>query len=264
MILLNNQPINITKFPDGTTQVWKLDEHLLDCPVANVVWEFTHEGEFMYLAQLKELLDHYDIESTLYLPFLPYARQDKPIGNNTTFALKTFVKLLNSLSFRKVVILDPHSDEAKSVNNHLFHYPVARVRQTMRIVNADCILFPDHGAFNRYESIYDFCPDTLVGEKARDQHTGQLTQMRIPGIHHKYRRRVLIVDDICDGGATFSLAANTLKPYAEDINLFVTHGIFSKGLRPLIDSGFKRIFTAKGEAIEIQNQIAFKPYEEIL
>jgi hypothetical protein len=31
------------------------------------------------------------------------------------------------------------------------------------------------------------------------------------------------------------------------VHLYVTHGIFSRGLAPLRESGIKRIFTHKGE-----------------
>ena len=63
---------------------------------------------------------------------------------------------------------------------------------------------------------------------------------------------MLIVDDICDGGKTFELLAEQLYSNgAEEVNLFVTHGLFTKGLRPLKNAGIKRIFTNKGEAIQM-------------
>lgn len=58
MILVNGKPLNVTLFPDGTSQVWKVSQ--LDIPDTNwvhVTWNFDHEGEFMHLAQLKLLID---------------------------------------------------------------------------------------------------------------------------------------------------------------------------------------------------------------
>ncbi len=44
----------------------------------------------------------------------------------------------------------------------------------------------------------------------------------------------VIVDDICDGGRTFIELAKTLKEGgAQRVVLYVTHGIFSKGIYPL-------------------------------
>lgn len=42
-------------------------------------------------------------------------------------------------------------------------------------------------------------------------------------------KHCLIVDDLCDGGATFLALATKLREYgAEKVYLYVTHGIFSK------------------------------------
>ena len=54
MISLNGIDVEVTKFPDGTSQVWKLPNiPLLE---SNIEWNFQHEGEIMYLAQLVHLL----------------------------------------------------------------------------------------------------------------------------------------------------------------------------------------------------------------
>jgi ribose-phosphate pyrophosphokinase len=52
---------------------------------------------------------------------------------------------------------------------------------------------------------------------------------------------VLIVDDLCDGGGTFTAHASVLLAAgATAVDLYVTHGIFSKGL-PL--DHIDRVFT---------------------
>ena len=49
--------------------------------------------------------------------------------------------------------------------------------------------------------------------------------------------KILIVDDLCDGGATFIAEAKYLKKLFPDISLslFVYHGIFSKGITILLE-----------------------------
>jgi len=57
-------------------------------------------------------------------------------------------------------------------------------------------------------------------------------------------RDVIIIDDICDGGATFINIAKILTGYKEfkgKIYLIVTHGIFSKGFAEL-SQYFKGIY----------------------
>jgi ribose-phosphate pyrophosphokinase len=57
-------------------------------------------------------------------------------------------------------------------------------------------------------------------------------------------KHVIIVDDICDGGRTFIELAKVLKSNkVKNITLFVTHGIFSKGVDALFENGIDNIIT---------------------
>jgi ribose-phosphate pyrophosphokinase len=71
------------------------------------------------------------------------------------------------------------------------------------------------------------------------------------GILELTGKTCLIVDDICDGGGTFVLAANYLHSLgAKNIALYTTHGIYSKGTDVLSDNHISRIFNYKGETNE--------------
>lgn len=62
------------------------------------------------------------------------------------------------------------------------------------------------------------------------------------------KQTICIVDDICDGGRTFIEAAKLLQRLEpKEIHLYVSHGIFSKGLKVLTEAGISKIFTHKGE-----------------
>ena len=59
---------------------------------------------------------------------------------------------------------------------------------------------------------------------------------------------VLVWDDLCDAGGTFILLAKELLTNgAKEVNLFVSHGLFTKGTQILFDAGIKRIFTKERE-----------------
>src|SRR5271169_755117 len=112
MITLNGHLITPTIFPDQSSQVWKIDETYFRCNDNSILWEFENEAEFIWLAQLKQLITmKYGTSAytILELPYLPYARQDKEVTNESTFALFTFAPLLNSLYFDVVKIFDPHN-----------------------------------------------------------------------------------------------------------------------------------------------------------
>lgn len=122
MIALNGNVIKPTMFPDGTSQVWRIELPEEIGPYSIVKWEFENEAEFMHLAQLKSLLDQTRRGVQLYLPYLPYGRQDKDPQNNQTFALFTFARLLNVLDFESVSCFDPHSSVANFLINKF--YPI--------------------------------------------------------------------------------------------------------------------------------------------
>lgn len=251
MIRINDVPVHTTVFPDNTTQVWKLPEEILKSGSRVVVfWDFCHEGEFLQLAQLKALLDSCAIWADLRIQYLPYARQDKEVSNDTTFALRPFAALLNSLKFDTITCLDPHSPIAEFLIDNCFSlYPIAEMYGALEATESDAICYPDKGAKSKYEALFSSKIHTLYGEKDRDPLTGHINNYSLFG--DPKNKRVLIVDDICDGGMTFRLlAAQLLKAGASEVNLFTTHGIFSKGLRCLQEAGISRIFTDRGEVEE--------------
>lgn len=250
MLYLNGTPLSVTMFPDKTSQVWKLPEEVFAKNKHTVDWQFEHEGEIIHLLQLHDLISttNRSSEITLNIKYLPYGRQDKPIGNSATFALNTFLKLLHLFRFHKVTVLDPHNfDAVRPGCQFEAIYPKAQLIATIIETNASMICYPDKGAKHKYTDIYKDIPvDFIYGEKVRDQLTGNITNYEVFGDPNG--KSVMIVDDICDGGATFKiLAKDLLAKGATEVNLFVTHGIFSRGLQTLKDAGINRIFTHEGE-----------------
>ena len=55
--------------------------------------------------------DHID----LFMPYIPYARQDRYCAGGDAFSLKVFAGLVNSRDFAEVIVLDPHSDVATAL-----------------------------------------------------------------------------------------------------------------------------------------------------
>ena len=255
MISINGESLPVTIFPDNTSQVWKLPPHLLSSPVTEVFWEYTHEGEFMQIAQLKALLDQTNTFTVLSIKYLPYARQDKAVDNELTFALQVFAKQLNSLEFNNVIILDPHSNEAlELIDNSEAVFPMDEISKVIIDEKIGLVCYPDAGALRKYAELYDY--PYIHGEKVREQSTGYITHYELKG--DPKGKNVLIVDDICDGGMTFKiLAKDLLASGANSVVLFVTHGIFSKGTRTLFDSGIAKVYTADGEVGKRSGSIQF-------
>ena len=263
MIKVNNIEVKPTLFPDNTSQVWQLPEILFNrTDKAEIEWEFQFEAEFMHLAQLVSLLGRNFNEITLHMPYLPYARQDKPISNESTFALQSFARLLNALELDEVTTSDVHSNIPEYVIKNFYSYtPRIPIDLTLDKTKSDVICFPDNGAKLRYKRDLSYLNKIYVhGEKTRDQKTGHITKYELFG--DVQDRDVLIVDDICDGGMTFILLAKELyNGGAKTVNLYTTHGIYSKGLKPLREAGILEIYNQHGKVGEVQGNIALEKFE---
>lgn len=249
MIRLNNYIITPTIFPDKTSQVWKLPETLFG-DYNKVVWDFEHESEFMHVAQLVELLAQ-NSHVVLHIPYFPYARQDKEISNDSTFALRTFCRLLNTLPVDLIKTYDLHSNLAKQILTKPLIVDTAdrRIKEVMEETLTELVVFPDAGAKTRYGSVAGKT-HVVYFTKVRDQQTGEITGMNSDNDElFKKVNNVLIVDDLCDGGATFTHIAKYIKNITDhpQINLYTSHGLYTKGTQVLRDNGIDRIFNKNGE-----------------
>lgn len=249
MFSINGRIIEVTMFPDKTSQVWHLDDMLFRNEHVTIIWKYEHEGEVVQLAQLADLLSRRRVKVSLEMPYLPYGRQDKEVDNNSTFALSVFALLLNTIGFSKVVIHDPHSRRALDlIWSSTAVYPIKQVEEASHDARSDVLCFPDKGAVDKYASMYTFLP-YVYGNKIRNS-LGAIQSLELVG--DVYNKNVLICDDICDAGGTFIKMAKLLKDAgASRVDLFVSHGLFTKGTKVLRDAGIEFIYTKEGYVNEI-------------
>ena len=246
MIYLNNVPVNVTTFPDGTSQVWKVEG--IHPEINYVKWVFESEAEFVHVMQLAGLLavEAENAIKTLYMPFLPYGRQDKEISNDTTWAMELLRVCMLSL-YDVISTFDAHSEVPgiESIS------AIPTIQRTLSEVGASAVCYPDAGAKARYDDGLNKASICL--EKHQDQSSGDITGMSVSDFSERvFPDSVLIVDDICDGGRTFIEATKLLKEtYGPgiDVSLYVSHGIFSKGVDILREAGICNIFTREGRVV---------------
>lgn len=185
----------------------------------------------------------------LQMPYIPYARQDRVCNKGEAHGAKVFCELINNCGFETVQVADPHSEvsvallersSSLSITDILIHEGifVSAARNSL-------LVSPDAGA-NKKVAHLAGCLDHkkfIRADKLRNLATGDILETvvyddDIEGLE------VIIVDDICDGGRTFTELAKVLKSKgASKVSLYVTHGIFSKGLDVIFDSGIDQIFT---------------------
>lgn len=103
--------------------------------------------------------------------------------------------------------------------------------------------YPDEGAAKRYSE--QICGEYVFGIKHRDWRSGKIERLEISGVDKVKGRNVLIVDDICSRGGTFTFTAKALKDAgAKEIFLYVTHceNTIHEG-SVLTDGLISRVFT---------------------
>lgn len=259
---VSKNPLQFIKFSDGTIQL-KVDEELLHNLLLNIDSVSNIEVEafikcsdgILALAQIKAFLDNYLLNNrrekkfSLLLPYVPYARYDRAMFKNDVFSLKVFTTILNSLNFNEVIICDPHSSMASSLINNVSllssttsdFYTQSFLIDTLfkyKRISAskyNCIISPDMGAAKKSIDCAAVLgiDEVIKCDKTRNVKTGEILETVIYG--DVTNKHVLIVDDIADGGYTFIQLAKLLKEKgALTVDLYVTHGIFSKGFNDLL------------------------------
>lgn len=186
----------------------------------------------------------------LILPYIPGARQDRVNDDGDfLFTLKSVAKMINDRGFPSVTVYDAHSDVALALIDRC--YNVKAVDILPGSLGYSGIVAPDAGASKRAGEVAVRHGFKLVQAwKKRDIATGAIAGFGYDASSVESNESFLVVDDICDGGGTFiGLAqamqnnpANEFKPTAINLDLYVTHGIFSKGTDELLKY-YRNIYT---------------------
>lgn len=261
-LLINNggrdETVFVSNFPGGEVNV-SLPNITINDNIFIKVWLHDSEG-VIALAQLKSILDDMHIKNIkLLMGYVPYARQDRVCNKGESLAIKVFANLINEMNFSQVIIVDPHSDVTPALLNnvrivdksHIFH------SRNIDLSKIDCLVAPDAGASKEVQKLCQYFNKSFIqGAKIRDPSTGELSGFSYQG--NVAGKRLLIVDDICDGGGTFvGLASELKKGKPESIQLYVTHGMFTKGLN-LLQSLFDRIYTTNTYISDIYKNAGVK------
>lgn len=261
MIQINGKQVNLKHFPDGNLLIKELAP---DCEKVVLTWLFENNEELVALYFLANHLKSKGLRNIeLNMPYIPNARQDRVKAPEDVFTLKYFAKLINSLEFSKVTVLDPHSYVSEALfDNICIKTPkenVEKVLEELSLGGKDILLFyPDEGAMKRYSAMCD--KPYVFGMKKRDWTTGEIQGLEVQGQTELIEgSTVLIVDDICSKGGTFYHSAKALKALgAGEIYLYISHCENSILEGEVLTSGLiekvfttNSIFTKENEKIEI-------------
>lgn len=225
-------PVKSWTFPAGERGITSDPMYVhSDRDVIEITLEFQGSDDIVDLILLREM--YINNRVTLTIPYMPFGRQDRKVNCEDVHALKAFAHLINSLNFSKVVTCDPHSDVIEALFVNCVIQRQWDIAKDIIKEKYDYIIAPDIGAAKKTEQYAKLVGTKMLQcVKKRDPDTGALLRFEILDCPDLNGKRVLVLDDICDGGGTFILLAQDL-PETCVADLYVTHGIFSKGLSDL-------------------------------
>ncbi len=225
-------PYSLLRFSGGELQPKVLDV-VGNGELVYIRADLTSSDNIMELVLLVDALRRTaggEIEINLICPYLPYARQDRVCASGESLALKVMCDIMNGLKFAAVTVWDVHSDVSLALLNNVYNTHqrvfVGRINWKNTVLVA-----PDAGAIKKtMETAKALGLPMVRADKIRSVEDGSITGTTVYS-EHIGDKDFLIVDDICDGGRTFVELAKVLRPLTNGkIYLYVTHGIFSKGL----------------------------------
>ena len=229
--LITGENIKTLLFPDNQPHVILSDvlagqQVRLVCPIRSSL-------ELVQLMLAANAIRHCGaIPHELVVPYLMGARYDRVINPGDSFDLEVVAQCINPLGFHSVNLFDVHSPIATTLIHN------SRSHDNRLLVKAysqhDAVLIvPDKGAVAKAASYHEWnhlITEVVFCEKERDLNTGRVS-LRVLNPEKCTGRNCVIIDDICDGGATFLAIAEQIEP--AHLTLIVSHGIFSKGFHAL-------------------------------
>lgn len=217
----------IIKFPDGQLHL-KLKSELNHKEDLYIISRITCVDELFILMQALDIANRHGMKAIVMISYLMGARMDRVMSFNEPFTLKIILDILDEFDKRYISVLEPHNPRILSdydIECRAYDIPEHVFKDTV-------ICYPDEGAFKRdyyYRRIlhnYIFC------HKKRNVADGELFgfNLNCRGIDLT-GKRIVVLDDLCDGGRTFCGIAPLLREKnPSTIDLCVTHAVQKEGL----------------------------------
>ena len=223
--------VQFTLFPDNQPHV--NISGISEGDEVKVICSITDSVKMLQLLQTANALENiFACKKILVIPYLMAARFDRLMQRGDSIDLKVVANLINSCGFAKVYLFDVHSEVSSLLINNTVS--ITNRQMVEKYAQPDGLLIcPDAGAAKKVGKYFEWnknLKDIVYCSKNRDLSTGNLT-LEVLESQECAGRNCVIIDDICDGGATFLAIANQIKP--KHLTLIVTHGIFSKGFAAL-------------------------------
>lgn len=253
------QSIEMFNFPGGEVQVRlpekavsalrrnakQRDDAKLDVGLVAILKNSDDIMAFLLIVNAIRSIDN-KVKIRAIVPYLPYARQDRVCALGESNANLVFNRMLLHSGVNSFVFWDVHNADAIDYRLDAMSQILTKQQLLAEAANTcdlmagvDVLIAPDRGAIDSVAKVAQaYEKEFVYAEKQRNPETGEIIgiSMSAERMAKLKGKHCLVMDDICDGGRTFIELAKILEPVNHNgLELFVTHGIFSKGVDSLYD-----------------------------
>lgn len=223
---------NTFKFNDGEPHILFAEE-LNRKETYKVIARVASADDLFILAQVAGVLDRAGIEWELWLSYLMGMRMDRVMSFQEAFSLEIVANVINTFKYTKVYVLEPHSRTTiRLIRNAL---PLTMVPS--KLEENTVLVFPDQGAAIRYSEKYPDTPN-MFAAKQRDALGHIISYKLVTKAPVNEDTKLLVIDDLCDGGRTFKELADILhEEYPiNKTSIFITHCVNKSGIEVLCNN----------------------------
>lgn len=262
----SNKLLELKKFAGGECHVKLLTEYTEEDKV-RINTRLNSSDDVMNLCLAVDALRNmYVNHIEVFIPYIPYARQDRVMVPGEPLSIKVFASIINSLNLNKVIVFDAHSDVSVALLNNCqntANYEMVKYFLSELNLTDFTLVSPDLGAYKKVDKLatkINYKGQIATGIKVRDLATGQIIKCDVNTDDLK-GKACIIIDDICDGGRTFIELAKALKEKnAGDLYFIASHGIFShNAIDRLKEAGFKNVCSSNSIS-NIETNNFYKSY----
>ena len=203
---------------------------------------YENPNEFiMNIIFAADCLKRQGVSVDLFIPCLPYARQDRKNGRNVALTSSVVLKMFENY-FDKIYVMDLHAPQLEGyiskplINLNPDNIFLEVIRKEIKKHNYKTfsedwkwvVVSPDAGGVKRAKRFADALglPIAII-HKTRDPITNKSISHTLIG--DVTGKNCIIVDDMIDSGGTLVDANNMLKEQgAKEVLLTISHGVLSK------------------------------------
>lgn len=185
------------------------------------------------------------VDVDLFIPCLPYARQDRRNGRSVSITSKVVLDMLGAAGIGKMYVVDLHSTQMEGfakfpiINIDSMPLLINSVKKKIKFTEGDgadvVIVSPDAGGVKRAKKYADSLglPIAII-HKSRDPYTNESHSFSVVG--RVENSHCIVVDDMVDTGGTLVDAKKMLEDEgAKSVLFLIGHPVLSKPRTELQD-----------------------------